>query len=216
VYLFGILCRGSSASAVGCWPTVSLSPLSSAIRLHCKSSLWSAFAKESGKLVMPWPKSWFSSTKDETDSKASVASKTTQAWESATETVNEARESIRHEIPATLPSHLKAFSQPQTIVATAVLTTACLGLFKFYRSYLRRIPQATNITPGFLRRRSLVGKVTSVGDGDNFRFYHTPGGRLAGWGWLPGRRVPTDKKELKDKTVRQTQDYADMLGLTVA
>nr|KAK5434683.1 putative endonuclease lcl3 [Exophiala xenobiotica] len=150
---------------------------------------------------MPWPKSWFSSTKDDTNSKASVASKTTQAWESATETVNEARETIKNEIPTTLPSQLKAFGQPQTIVATVVLTTACLGLFKCYRSYLRRIPQATNITPGFLRRRSLVGKVTSVGDGDNFRFYHTPGGRLAGWGWFPGRRVPAEKKELKDKTI---------------
>jgi len=43
--------------------------------------------------------------------------------------------------------------------------------------------------------------VTSVGDADNFRLFHTPGGRLTGWGWLPGRRVHDDKKWLKDKTV---------------
>jgi hypothetical protein len=48
--------------------------------------------------------------------------------------------------------------------------------------------------------------VTSVGDGDNFRIYHTPGGRLAGWGWLPGRRIPMDKKELKDQTVSVIQE----------
>jgi hypothetical protein len=40
-----------------------------------------------------------------------------------------------------------------------------------------------------------------VGDGDNFRVFHTPGGRLAGWGWLPWRRVPKEKKDLKNKTV---------------
>jgi endonuclease YncB( thermonuclease family) len=41
--------------------------------------------------------------------------------------------------------------------------------------------------------------VTSVGDGDNFRFFHTPGGRLAGWGWL--RSIPTDKKALRNQTI---------------
>ncbi|KAL8748249.1 MAG: hypothetical protein Q9184_007469, partial [Pyrenodesmia sp. 2 TL-2023] len=51
------------------------------------------------------------------------------------------------------------------------------------------------------RKRSLFGYVTSVGDADNFRIFHTPGGRLAGWGWLPWRRVPDKVKELKDNTV---------------
>jgi endonuclease YncB( thermonuclease family) len=46
----------------------------------------------------------------------------------------------------------------------------------------------------FFRKRSLYGVVTSVGDADNFHFYHTPGGILGGWGWLrhvpkPGRRA---------------------------
>lgn len=41
-----------------------------------------------------------------------------------------------------------------------------------------------------------------MGDGDNFRLYHTPGGKLTGWGWLPWKKVPTLKKELRDKTVR--------------
>ncbi|KAL6248927.1 putative endonuclease lcl3 [Rhinocladiella similis] len=150
---------------------------------------------------MQWPKWWSSSTKDEADSNESATSQATKAWDSIGDKVTEARESVERNAATALPAQVKAFAEPQTIVATAVLTASCLGLFKFYKSYLRRIPQATNITPGFLRRRSLVGRVTSVGDGDNFRFYHTPGGRLAGWGWFPGRRVPTEKKELKDQTV---------------
>ena len=117
------------------------------------------------------------------------------------ETVTEAADSVQREIPRAAPSQLRAFMQPETVVAAVLLTATSLGLYRFYKSYLQRIPQASNISPGFLRRRSLVGKVTSVGDGDNFRMYHTPGGRLAGWGWLPGRQVPADKKELKDQTV---------------
>jgi len=40
-----------------------------------------------------------------------------------------------------------------------------------------------------------------VGDGDNFRLFHTPGGRLGGWEWFPGRMIPKEKKALQDKTV---------------
>lgn len=43
--------------------------------------------------------------------------------------------------------------------------------------------------------------MTRVGDADNFHLFHTPGGRLTGWGWLPGRKVPEKKADLKGKTV---------------
>lgn len=46
---------------------------------------------------------------------------------------------------------------------------------------------------------TLRGRVTAVNDGDGFRFYHTPGGRLAGWGWL--RKVPTSRGDLKGQTL---------------
>lgn len=92
------------------------------------------------------------------------------------------------------------FSQPRNWVPSALAVTAILGVYAFWRSYLRRLPSTGHIAPGLYRRRSLLGQVTSVGDGDNFRLFHTPGGRLAGWGWL--RKVPTDRKELKDRTVR--------------
>lgn len=82
----------------------------------------------------------------------------------------------------------------------ALVGGIAFGFWVFWRSYLRRLARAQNIDPDFFRRRSLFGKVTSVGDGDGFHLFHTPGGRLAGWGWL--RKVPTDRKALKGRTVR--------------
>ncbi|KAL1860579.1 hypothetical protein VTK73DRAFT_7268 [Phialemonium thermophilum] len=91
------------------------------------------------------------------------------------------------------------FTEPRNWVPTLLVTSAALGFLQFYRSYLRRIPGAGHISPGFFRRRSLLGYVTSVGDGDNFHLFHTPGGRLAGWGWL--RKIPKDRKEAQGRTI---------------
>lgn len=110
--------------------------------------------------------------------------------------------------PTTVPNNSDsaldwtAFTEYRTLVSTVLLTSGILLGVRFHRSYLRRIPDAPSISPSFLRRRTIFGKVTSVGDGDNFRIFHTPGGRLAGWGWLPWKKIPTTKKELKDNTVR--------------
>lgn len=41
--------------------------------------------------------------------------------------------------------------------------------------------------------------MTRVGDADNFHLFHTPGGRLWGWGWF--RNVPEKKPELKNNTI---------------
>lgn len=95
-----------------------------------------------------------------------------------------------------------AFTETRTLVPTLILTGSILALVRLHRRYFRRFPDATSISPWFFRRRSIYGQVTSVGDGDNFRLYHTPGGKLTGWGWLPWKKVPTSKKELRDKTVR--------------
>lgn len=75
-------------------------------------------------------------------------------------------------------------------------------LTKLHGKYLTRLAGATQVPPSYFRKRSLFGRVTSVGDGDNFHLYHTPGGRLTGWGWL--RRVPKIKAELRGQTVRAT------------
>jgi hypothetical protein len=93
------------------------------------------------------------------------------------------------------------YTDPRNVIPVVLLTATVLGSYSFYRSYLRRLPQISFIEPTFWRKRSLFGRVTSVGDGDNFRFFHTPGGRLGGWGWMPGRMVPQGSKKLKDQTV---------------
>lgn len=93
------------------------------------------------------------------------------------------------------------YKDPQAWAPPVLAVGAALGFSAFYRSYLRRIPSTNHIQPRFFRRRSLLGRVTSVGDGDNFHLYHTPGGWLAGWGWL--RKVPSYRKDLKGKTVSQ-------------
>ncbi|KAI0009789.1 SNase-domain-containing protein [Xylariaceae sp. FL0662B] len=91
------------------------------------------------------------------------------------------------------------YKDPRNWVPTLLVTTTALASLHIYRSYLRRIPGPNYIQPGYFRKRSIFGQVTSVGDGDNFHMFHTPGGRLAGWGWL--RNVPVKKTQLKNKTI---------------
>jgi endonuclease YncB( thermonuclease family) len=79
------------------------------------------------------------------------------------------------------PGH---YTSTQTIIFGALTSAATLALYSLYKNHLRRIPGADYLKPSFFRRRSLYGYVTSVGDGDNFRLFHTPGGRMLGWGWL--------------------------------
>lgn len=93
------------------------------------------------------------------------------------------------------------YTQPSIIIPTVIATATTLFTVHIYKKHLRRIPSTEFIKPDAYRRKSLFGSVTSVGDGDNFRMFHTPGGRWVGWGWAPGRRVPTERKELKEKTV---------------
>jgi endonuclease YncB( thermonuclease family) len=63
-----------------------------------------------------------------------------------------------------------------------------------------RIASAEWITPNILRRKQwITGVVTSVGDGDNFRLYHTPG---FGWrGLLKFRHIPKRSRELVRNTI---------------
>ncbi|KAF5875421.1 putative n-glycosylase dna lyase protein [Botrytis fragariae] len=71
------------------------------------------------------------------------------------------------------------YTDPRTLIPTILLTTTILVSTRFYRSYLRRIPEAAYIRPGFFRKRSL----------------------LAGWGWMPGRKKLPEGKDLKNKTI---------------
>ncbi|KAF2403891.1 SNase-domain-containing protein [Trichodelitschia bisporula] len=93
------------------------------------------------------------------------------------------------------------YTQPSVVIPTVLLTATTLTLIHVYKRFLRRIPSSDYIRPALFRKSSVFGQVTSVGDGDNFRLFHTPGGRLAGWGWLWWKRVPAKREELKGKTL---------------
>ncbi|MBW0523048.1 hypothetical protein O181_062763 [Austropuccinia psidii MF-1] len=88
----------------------------------------------------------------------------------------------------------------------SVLTgLAIWGLKSSYKRFFYRIPNSDYVTPNMLKSKGDLGNlgglrikgfVTSVGDADNFRLYHTPG---LGWNWL--RKVPVQKTELKHRTI---------------
>jgi endonuclease YncB( thermonuclease family) len=90
------------------------------------------------------------------------------------------------------------FTTTQTIVISALTTVTALASIRFYKTYVRRIPSTEYLKPGFFRKRTFYGYVTRVGDGDNFHFFHTPGGRLLGWGWAPHRRI----KDMMDRAAK--------------
>lgn len=96
-------------------------------------------------------------------------------------------------------SFQNAYKKPSDLFLQFSVVFGTIIIFGFWKSHLRRIAKTGNIDESFYRRRKLLGQVTHVGDGDNFRMFHTPGGRLAGWGWA--RKVPTAKQELKGRTV---------------
>src|SRR5947208_12372267 len=135
---------------------------------------------------MRWPSFW-SSPVDEEPYQGSSAESPDKTRESLVDPVKHSSSTSPPPPALSLPKFLdwnwSSYTEPQTIISTIALTSACIGFYKFYRSFLRRIPAAGNISPAFFRKRSVFGKVTSVGDGDNFRIFHTPGGWLAGWGW---------------------------------
>ncbi|KAI0742461.1 SNase-domain-containing protein [Daedaleopsis nitida] len=91
---------------------------------------------------------------------------------------------------------------PHYLLAIALLAggTTALGARYVYVRQFRRIPNAEWVNPDMLaRKRWVKGYVTSVGDADNFRLYHTPG---FGWRWpLKFRTIPTGRTDLKDQTI---------------
>lgn len=88
----------------------------------------------------------------------------------------------------------------RVLLTSTVICAGMAGGYSIYRSYLRRFPDTARLPSRMLRQRSLLGKVTSVGDADNFHFFHTPGGYFAGWGWL--RKTPKiNTRGLKGQTI---------------
>ena len=69
-------------------------------------------------------------------------------------------------------------------VLSIILTGTSLTLIYTYKRYLAQFKRTNDIPRRIFRKRWLYGKVTSVGDGDNFHFFHMPGGTRGGWGWF--------------------------------
>ncbi|KAK5940462.1 putative endonuclease lcl3 [Knufia obscura] len=163
---------------------------------------------------MPWPKFWSSSATDTTNNSHSPTDAVTQQAADLKSKAQQTASNLRHEashsdtftsLTTSKPSFLTALTQPTTILATTVLTTTIISLFTLQRRFLRRFPTATDIPSTYIlpsqRRftRSLFGHVSSIGDADNFRLFHTPLGRLAFWGLL--RKIPDDAKSLRNNTI---------------
>ncbi|KAK5089231.1 putative endonuclease lcl3 [Lithohypha guttulata] len=161
---------------------------------------------------MPWPFSWPSYPQDASSLTTSEAinsarqqAQTIQAQAQETATSIKDKASAVTNDASTRSRLFHSFTQPSTLISTAILTTTVLSLFALQRRYLRRYPTATSLPQTYIlpstRRftRSIFGHVTSVGDADNFRLFHTPFGRLGLWGIL--RKVPEDTKALKNNTI---------------
>ncbi|KAL0082364.1 hypothetical protein J3Q64DRAFT_1808095 [Phycomyces blakesleeanus] len=89
---------------------------------------------------------------------------------------------------------VKSIWRPVTIGLAIGLPT-----IYFISTYLigKRYKTVGHIPPeAFASKQVIRGRVTSVGDSDNFRLYHTPGW---GWGWL--RKIPTTRKDLRNQTI---------------
>ncbi|KAH6904434.1 mitochondrial protein [Coprinopsis sp. MPI-PUGE-AT-0042] len=93
---------------------------------------------------------------------------------------------------------LSAWSSSPTILLGVFFAT---GLGFFWGRYARRMRTTEWITPDWLNgKRWVRGKVTSVGDGDNFRVFHTP--PFGGYHWpFKLRSVPSARKELTSETL---------------
>ncbi|KAI3398297.1 hypothetical protein diail_9520 [Diaporthe ilicicola] len=130
---------------------------------------------------MPWSRSSSPSNKDN-ESNSPGSSITSVSWNDSLDVKDWDR-----------------YKDPRTWIPAFVITTVLIGGLRLYRTYLRRIPNVNYVLPHHFHKKTLFGRVTSVGDGDGLHLYHTPGGRLAGWGWL--RPVPADRRKLKGQTI---------------
>ncbi|GAA6018043.1 hypothetical protein JCM11491_000047 [Sporobolomyces phaffii] len=103
--------------------------------------------------------------------------------------------STPHSEHETRRSDLTAFSPANPLLVGAVTAVLLTGGYFGWHRFGRRIRNVDELTPrDFAPRRRLRGVVTSVGDADNFRLWHTP---------LLKRfaRVPTSRSELKGETL---------------
>ena len=151
---------------------------------------------------MGWPSWPFSSTPSESNKETTPPKQAKDESLLAPVLDSRTRKDIKSSWSSAQPANDLAFYlSPQFLAPASLLISTIFAGHKLYNVYLRRMPGANSVpVTYFAKQKTLFGVVTSVGDGDGFRLFHTPGGRLAGWGWLSWRKVPSGKA-LKDQTV---------------
>jgi len=91
---------------------------------------------------------------------------------------------------------------PLSIALICVLagSVGTVGALRVRKRYWSRILNSQEMPAETIAKQKWIkGVVTSVGDGDNFRLFHTPG---PFWRWpLKLRRIPSNKKDLQDATI---------------
>lgn len=90
----------------------------------------------------------------------------------------------------------------EVVIGTVVLTSIVLGSKYGFSRYLKQYKEVKEIPSAAFKNRWLYGKVTAVGDGDNFRFFHMPGGVLGGWYTI--RTVPNLERNNANNTPKNT------------
>lgn len=105
--------------------------------------------------------------------------------------------------PLAFPTSLsEVLANPTAVAILSATSGAGLTLIslRLYRRHWRRIRNAEEVTPGMIDgRRWINGTVTSVGDGDNFRLFHTPGPFYSYP--IKIRSIPATTKELRNETL---------------
>ncbi|KAK9464542.1 hypothetical protein V1512DRAFT_268187 [Lipomyces arxii] len=92
----------------------------------------------------------------------------------------------------------RSYFSRETMIESSLLTGGILLCMTVYMRCLRRIPTARDIPSSYYAQtKTIKGRAVFVGDGDNVRIFHTPGGVLAGWNWL--RRVPFENHWRRSK-----------------
>ncbi|KZT58175.1 SNase-domain-containing protein [Calocera cornea HHB12733] len=100
--------------------------------------------------------------------------------------------------PLTGPVIQAVRDHPYLVLSVAAASSALtLVGVRVYARYLKRVPNSDWVNPRILAEQRWVrGRVTSVGDADNFRLFHMP---LLTWGrW---RKIPDTPQELKNQTI---------------
>ncbi|KAM0786074.1 hypothetical protein ACM66B_006885 [Microbotryomycetes sp. NB124-2] len=92
-----------------------------------------------------------------------------------------------------LSASLLRLDHTNPLLVASATGVALAAAYAAWSRFFRRIPNVDALTQSYLNGRKLRGIVTSVGDADNFRFYHKP--------LLSPGKVPTSRAQLKDQTI---------------